>query len=341
MAALDLSQKGIVIRMAAGGTALLIIVAFLLDCAIGDPQNPFHPMRFIGKGISAGVRVYKAAGLKSAAAKFIAGAALSIVIIGLSFAFTRFVTWGLYSVNYWAGFASEAVICYFLIAPRALRDESTLVYRNLAAGDLEGARKNLSFIVGRDTAALDVPCIVKAAVETISENLPDGVIAPLIFICLGGAPLGMAYKAINTLDSMIGYKNDEYMHFGKFAARLDDIVNFIPARISALLLIFGCLFTGGDIKGAARIFARDRHNHPSPNSAQTEAACAGALGLQLGGGNYYGGVLVHKPAIGDAINEPAPKHIAAANRLMYAASIGAAVLLAAGSYIFSYLSGNF
>ena len=323
--------------MAAGRTPFILIAAFILDCIIGDPQNPFHPVRFIGKGISAGVRAYKAAGVKSAAAQFISGAALSVIIIGMAYAIARLATWGLYSLNYWAGLVSEAAICYFLIAPKALKDESMLVYKSLIAGDLDGARKNLSFIVGRDTAALDVPGIVRAAVETVSENLPDGVVAPMIFICIGGAPLGMAYKAISTLDSMIGYKNGDYMYFGKFAARLDDAANFIPARISALLMIIGCLFTGGDLKGAARVFARDRYNHGSPNSAQTESACAGALGLRLGGDNYYKGALVRKQTIGDAANEPAPEHIAAANRLMYAAAVSAVILLAAGSLLFSFL----
>ena len=316
-------------------TACLIPAAFILDCIIGDPQNPFHPMRVIGNGISLGVAAYKKVKVHSPLFQFAMGAALSLIIIGLSYAVTNIITWGLYRLNYWLGFAAESIICYFLIAARALKDESMKVYRSLDAGDTEGARKNLSFIVGRDTQNLDIPGIIKATVETVAENLSDGVTAPLIFICIGGAPLGMAYKAINTLDSMLGYRNDEYEYFGKFAARLDDAVNFIPSRISALLMIIGSVFAGADIKGAIRVYIRDRYNHKSPNSAHTESVCAGALGLRLGGDGYYNGVLVHKPVIGDNINEPAPKHIIAANRLMYAAAICAAALLTAGNVIFT------
>ena len=312
-------------------------MAFILDCIIGDPQNPFHPIRLMGYGISLGVTVYKKTKVKNHKVRFIMGAVLTLIIVGFSYTVTALVTRSLYHINFWIGLILEAVICYFLIAARALRDESMKVYRSLYAGNIEEAKKNLSFIVGRDTQNLNLPGIVKAAVETVAENLSDGVVAPLIFICIGGAPLGMAYKAINTLDSMIGYKNDEFEYFGKFAARLDDTANFIPSRISALLMILGSTFTGGDIKRAVRIYIRDRYNHKSPNSGQTESVCAGALGLCLGGDNYYQGVLVHKPTIGDGIYEPAPEHIIAVNRLMYAAAIGAVILLAAGNFIFVFL----
>ena len=326
--------------MAIYKTACILIIAFALDCALGDPQNPLHPIRLIGNSISMGVRAYKKTGAKSPAAQFAMGAALSLLIIGISYTATWAIARGFYSLNYWLGLAVEAAICYFLIAPKALKDESMKVYRSLAVGDITGARKNLSFIVGRDTKNLNVAGIVKAAVETVSENLSDGVIAPMIFICIGGAPLGMAYKAANTLDSMIGYRNPDYEYFGKFAARLDDIANFIPARASALLMILGSSFAGASARGAARIYARDRRNHKSPNAAQTESVCAGALGLRLGGDSYYNGTLVQKPSIGDDIHEPVPKHIIAANRLMYAAAVGALLLLAAGSAAFSALRGQ-
>jgi adenosylcobinamide-phosphate synthase len=321
-------------------TACIIIAAFTLDCIIGDPQNPFHPMRLIGNGISLGIRTYKKARVESPVVQFIAGLILSFLIIFFSFAAIKILTWGFYRINYFAGLAVEAVICYFLIAAKALKDESMKVYSSLVAGDIEGARKNLSFIVGRDTQNLSQPSIVKAAVETVAENLSDGVIAPLIFILIGGAPLGMAYKAINTLDSMIGYRNDEFEYFGKFAARLDDIANFIPSRISALMMILGSVFNGMDTKMAVRIYIRDRYKHKSPNSAQTESVCAGALGLCLGGDNYYHGVLVHKPTIGDGIHEPEPKHIIAANWLMYSAAVWAIVLLAALSIVIAILQGS-
>ncbi|MCL2571866.1 MAG: adenosylcobinamide-phosphate synthase CbiB [Defluviitaleaceae bacterium] len=313
--------------------AIIILIAFLLDCAIGDPQNPFHPIRLIGNGINWGIKAFKRAKIESRIIQFIAGMALVIVIICLSFMITRLITWGFYRINWWVGLIAEAVICYFLIAAKALKVESMKVHQSLITGDLQGARKNLSFIVGRETQRLDEKGIVKAAVETVAENLSDGVIAPLVFIFIGGAPLGMAYKAINTLDSMIGYRNEDYEYFGKFAARLDDAINFFPSRFSALLMIVGSVFVGGDIKGAMRVYSRDRRNHKSPNSAQTESVCAGALGLCLGGDSYYRGKLVHKPTIGDDINAPVPSHIKEANRLMYAAAILAVVILSVASFI--------
>ena len=318
--------------MEISAAAVIIIIAFVLDFFIGDPQNPFHPIRLIGGSIAWGIRAYKRANIKSPAGQFASGAILAVTVICLAFIVTRLITWGFYSLGWWAGFIAEAVLCYFLIAAKALKVESTRVYHSLVAGDLQGARNNLSLIVGRDTQNLDEQGIVKATVETVAENLSDGVIAPLIFIFIGGAPLGMAYKAVNTLDSMIGYRNEDFEYFGKFAARLDDVVNFIPARISALLMIVGSAFVSGNIKGAVRIYARDRRNHKSPNSAQTESVCAGALGLCLGGDSYYRGELIHKPTIGDAINTPLPGHIKAANRLMYAAAIAAIVVLTAKSF---------
>ena len=261
------------------------------------------------------------------------GALLAILIIGLSFAVTRLILWGFYSINLWVGVIAEAVICYFLIAAKALKVESMKVYRSLVTGDIQKARYNLSMIVGRDTENLNEQGVVKATVETVAENLSDGVIAPLIFIFIGGASLGMAYKAVNTLDSMIGYRDDDFEYFGKFAARLDDIVNLIPARISAVLMIIISLFVGGDTKRAVRVYFRDRRNHKSPNSAQTEAVCAGALGLQLGGDNFYRGKLVHKPTIGDEVNIPTSTHIKEANRLMYAATIFAMVILTTTGFI--------
>jgi adenosylcobinamide-phosphate synthase len=310
-------------------TAIIIIAAFTLDCIIGDPQNPFHPIRIIGNGISLGIVAYRKIRLKNPVVQFIAGSILSLIIIFLSYTVIKFLTLGIYRINYFVGLAAESVICYFLIAAKALKDESMKVYSSLVTGDIEAARKNLSFIVGRDTQNLNQPSIVKAAVETVAENLSDGVIAPLIYICIGGAPLGMAYKAINTLDSMIGYRNDEFEYFGKFAARLDDIVNFIPSRVSALMMILGSAINCMNTKNAVRIYIRDRYKHKSPNSAQTESVCAGALGLCLGGDNYYHGVLVHKPNIGDSLYEGEPKHIIVANRLMYSAAISAVILLVA------------
>ena len=314
-------------------TAIIILIAFSLDAIIGDPQNPFHPIRLIGSIILLGIKAFKKAKINNSATQFVLGMVLATAVICFSYIATRFITWGFYSINLWLGLIAEAIICYFLIAAKALKVESMKVYKSLTAGDLQGARKNLSYIVGRETKNLDEKGIVKAAVETVAENLSDGVIAPLIFIFIGGAPLGMAYKAINTLDSMIGYRNEEYEFFGKFSARLDDAVNFIPSRLSAVLMIISCVFAGGNVKCAVQVYLRDRRKHKSPNSAQTESVCAGALGLCLGGDSFYHGKLIHKPTIGDDINIPEPGHIKAANRLMYASAILAVAALMAISFV--------
>ncbi|MCL2137285.1 MAG: adenosylcobinamide-phosphate synthase CbiB [Coriobacteriia bacterium] len=303
---------------------IVLSIALTLDLLIGDPQNPLHPIRFIGSGISMGIRLYRKAKPSSKAVQFIAGAVLSIGIISLAFLAAFVLTRLVYGINQIAGVLFEGALCYFLLAAKSLKVESMKVYTAVMAGDISQARYDLSMIVSRDTASLNQTELIKGAVETVAENLSDGVIAPLIFICIGGAPIGMAYKAVNTLDSMIGYKTDEFLYFGKFAARLDDAVNFIPARCAAVFLILGSLLAKADFAQARRIFLRDRKNHASPNSAQTMSACAGALRLQLGGDAYYHGELVHKPSIGDHINELQPEHIVAANRLMYAATLIAA-----------------
>ncbi|MCL2160246.1 MAG: adenosylcobinamide-phosphate synthase CbiB, partial [Oscillospiraceae bacterium] len=213
-----------------------------------------------------------------------------------------------------------------IFAAKALKDESMKVYKELEKGDILGARTYLSYIVGRDTENLNAEQISKATVETIAENLSDGVISPMIYMLVGGAPLGFAYKAISTLDSMIGYNNEKYAYFGKFAARLDDIANFLPSRISAMLMILASLVCRLDAKQALKIFLRDRYNHKSPNSAQTESVCAGALGLSLAGDSYYKGVLVQKPVIGDALRPAKKEDIRQANKLMYATACIALLL---------------
>ena len=214
-----------------------------------------------------------------------------------------------------------------------MRDESMKVHCALHQHDIEGARKAVSMIVGRDTQRLDAAGIAKAAVETVAENASDGVIAPMIFIAIGGVPLGFFYKAVNTMDSMVGYKNEKYLYFGRAAAKLDDVMNYVPSRISGLLMVASAALTGGDAKRAWHIFCRDRYNHASPNSAQTEAACAGALGLQLAGDAWYFGERYHKPTIGDAVREIEDADIIRANCLMY----GAAVLCLVICVIIRYL----
>ena len=204
--------------------------------------------------------------------------------------------------------------------------ESTNVYRELTKPDLPAARIAVSRIVGRDTQALTAEGVTKAAVETVAENASDGVIAPLFYMLLGGAPLALTYKAINTMDSMVGYKNERYLHFGRAAAKLDDIANFLPSRIAALLWVAAAALTGNDARSAWRIWRRDRRNHASPNSAQTESACAGALNVQLAGPAYYFGQYYPKPTIGDAVRPIEPEDIRRADRMMYAESLLALAL---------------
>lgn len=220
-------------------------------------------------------------------------------------------------------------MCYQLLATKSLHDESMRVYREVRTGDINRARAAVSRIVGRDTDALSMEGVIKATVETVAENTSDGIVVPLCFMAIGGAPLCFLYKAINTLDSMVGYKNDAYLYFGRISARLDDVANYLPARLSALLMILGAGFVRLDVRNSWRIWRRDRRNHSSPNSAQTESVCAGALNVQLAGDAWYFGKLVHKPTIGDASRTVEVEDIRRANQLLYATAILAVVLLSA------------
>ena len=229
-------------------------------------------------------------------------------------------------ISPWLGLAVQMFWCGQALAAKGLVQESRNVYGELVKPDLPAARKAVSRIVGRDTENLTAEGVTKAAVETVAENASDGVIAPLLYMLLGGAPLALTYKAVNTMDSMVGYKNETYLYFGRAAAKLDDVANYIPSRLAALLWVAAAALTGSDAKGAWRIWRRDRRNHASPNSAQTESACAGALGVQLAGPAYYFGEYYPKPTIGDALRPIEPQDILRADRMMYAASILALVL---------------
>ena len=254
------------------------------------------------------------------------GAVMAICVLiicgGVPFAILFFA----YRLNYFFGIAIESVICYFMLAAKSLKQAGMSVYKPLKNGDVDGARKSVSMIVGRDTERLDDIGITKAAVETVAENTSDGVIAPLIYMAIGGGVLGCVYKAINTMDSMVGYKNDRYINFGRFAAKLDDIANYIPSRISAYLMIFASKIMGYNSRNAYRIFKRDSRNHASPNSAQTESVVAGALEIQLAGDAYYFGKLYKKPFIGDSIKPIKYDNIADSIKLMYMTSVISAVL---------------
>ncbi len=299
----------------------VIALGFLLDLIFGDPPRLPHPVRWIGRLIAALEKPVRAVFPKDEKGEKAGGAVLALATIAVTVLGAWVVLWVAGRLGRFAVFLVETLMCYQLMAARSLRDESMKVFDALKKGDLVMARAAVSMIVGRDTAHLTPTQVTKAAVETVAENTSDGVVAPLLFLVIGGVPLGFCYKAINTLDSMIGYKNDSYIHFGWFAARLDDIANYIPARLSALLMIVAAWMCGLDWRGAYRIWRRDRQSHASPNSAQTEAACAGALGVQLGGAASYGGVRIEKPVIGDDLRPVAENDIVLANRLMYISAV--------------------
>lgn len=301
------------------------IVGFVLDLLIGDPHFIPHPVRLIGSLISfcdkrlncdAG---YNISEKKLNLIKYKRGMLLVFTVIFATFAMSVIIIVAAYSINLYAGVIAEAVMTWQILATKCLRVESMRVYDALRTDGVDAGRRAVSMIVGRDTSVLDAAGVTRAAVETIAENTSDGVIAPMLYTAIGGPVLGFVYKAVNTMDSMLGYKNDKYMYFGRFAARLDDVVNFIPARISAYLMI-AAAFIGGrqfDGKNAYSIFKRDRFNHASPNSAQTESVCAGALRVQLAGDAVYFGKLVKKKYIGDGLREIEYEDIKRANRLMY------------------------
>ena len=312
-----------------------ILIGAGLDCLIGDPQWMPHPVRLMGALISALDKLWNREE-DSPLVLRIKGFVLAAFVVSAALR----ITWGLLRVLYgWgpaAGVAAESILCCYALAARNLRDSSMEVFEALTAADgsLSKARRAVSMIVGRDTENLDREGVIRAAVETVAENTADGVIAPLFFLALGGAVGGMAYKAINTMDSMLGYRNERYQYFGTAAARLDDAAGFIPARLSGLLLVAAAGLTGMDAANAWRIFCRDRYAHKSPNSAQSESAVAGALGVQLAGDAVYGGQVVHKPFIGDPLREIEAEDIRRANKLMYAASglgLGLAAVLLAGA----------
>lgn len=301
------------------------IAGFVLDLLIGDPHFIPHPVRLIGSLISfcdkrlncdAG---YNISEKKLNLIKYKRGMLLVFTVIFATFAMSVIIIVAAYSINLYAGVIAEAVMTWQILATKCLRVESMRVYDALRTDGVHAGRRAVSMIVGRDTSVLDESGVTRAAVETVAENTSDGVIAPMLYTVIGGPVLGFVYKAVNTMDSMLGYKNDKYMYFGRFAARLDDVVNFIPARISAYLMI-AAAFIGGrqfDGKNAYRIFKRDRFNHASPNSAQTESVCAGALRVQLAGDAVYFGKLVKKKYIGDGLREIEYEDIKRANRLMY------------------------
>lgn len=297
--------------------ALPLLIGFLLDCLIGDPYQIPHPIRLIGRMIAAlekWVRTHFTT-LRTG------GTILALTVILVSAGIPLILLLICYRIHVIIGITVESILICYLLAARNLYDESMKVCRAAEAGDTEQARKAVSMIVGRDTAVLDRNGILRAAVETVAENTSDGVTAPMFFLALGGAAAGFFYKAVNTMDSMIGYRNEKYKDLGWFAAHLDDILNYIPSRLTALLMIAVCPILRMDGRNAYRIWKRDRRKHASPNSAQTESACAGALHLRLAGDAQYFGIIHRKPFIGDDDRPIVPDDIRKSNRLMYGSSI--------------------
>jgi adenosylcobinamide-phosphate synthase len=295
-------------------------LGIILDQIIGDPHSLPHPIRAIGNFIAfLEKKLWDGRDAKKDKRK---GTLLWLIVVLTVMAVTFCIIFISYRINNFLGILAETVLTCYILAARSLCRESMAVHRNLEKGDIAAARFSLSMIVGRDTDCLLEEEIAKAAVETVAENTSDGVIAPLLYTALGGPVLGMAYKAVNTMDSMLGYHNERYENFGFFAAKADDFFNYIPSRISALFMIAGSFLLkvfskDYSAKDAFKIWIRDRYNHKSPNSAQTESVCAGALGLRLGGTHLYKGVPVEKPTIGDETRKTTSADIKRANGLMF------------------------
>ena len=302
-------------------TVWAVLGGFVLDALFGDPAWLPHPVVYMGKAISRLEKFLRPRLPKTPQGELLGGAIVAFCLPVGTFLLTGLVCWGAARLHPLLGLAVQMFWCGQALAARGLVQESTNVYKELKKPDLPGARKAVSRIVGRDTAELTAEGVTKAAVETVAENASDGVVAPLLYMLIGGAPLALTYKAINTMDSMLGYKNEKYLYFGRVPAKLDDVANYIPSRLAGLLWVAAAAFTHNDAKGAWKIWRRDRRRHASPNSAQTESACAGALGVQLAGPAYYFGQYYPKLTIGDALRPIKPEDILRANRMMVAESI--------------------
>lgn len=309
---------------------IALLLGFFIDLLLGDPHSIPHPVVWIGKLITAVEKAVRRIFPKTVRGENVAGGVLWLVVAEISTAVPALLLYAAYRLHPAAGLVLESIMCWQILATKSLRDESMKVYDALKEGVPENYRRAVSMIVGRDTAELDDLAVARAAVETVAENASDGVIAPMLFLALGGAPLGFFYKAVNTMDSMLGYVEPPYKDIGLVPARMDDVFNFIPARLSALLMLAAGALLQLDVKNGWKIFRRDRCKHASPNSAQTESVCAGLLGLRLAGDAWYHGVLHKKDYIGDAKREIELEDIPRAGRLMYLTAVLALVVFGAG-----------
>ena len=300
---------------------LCILVGFLIDLILGDPYDIPHPVVLIGKLITLCEKTAFKLFPKTDKGMFYGGIFICVVVMVLSMAVPAVILYFFGRISPYLRFAAGCIMCWQIIAVKSLKKESMNVYNELENGTIDSARNAVSRIVGRDTKSLTDEGVTKAAVETVAENTSDGVIAPIFYMLIGGPVLGFLYKAVNTMDSMIGYKNEKYMFLGRAAAKTDDLFNFIPARLSAFLMIFSAFLLKYDYKNAYKIFKRDRFNHKSPNSAQTESVCAGALDVMLAGDAWYFGKLVKKPTIGEDIRKIQHNDIIKANNMMILTSV--------------------
>ncbi len=305
-----------------------LLLGFALDLLVGDPHSIPHPVVGIGKLISALEKLLRRICPQTERGEKAAGGIVWCLVVLISTAVPLVILWVCHWISPWLRLAGESIMCWQVLAAKSLRDESMKVYAALKTGDLERSRYAVSMIVGRDVQRLDEDGVTRAAVETVAENTSDGVVAPLLFLAIGGAPLGFFYKAVNTMDSMVGYVEPPYKNIGLIPAKMDDAANFIPARLSALLMLAAGALLRLDVKNGWRIFRRDRFNHASPNSAQTESVCAGLLGLRLAGNAWYHGVFHKKPYIGDDIRPICHEDIPLAGRLLYVTALLALLLFA-------------
>lgn len=298
-------------------SVMALCVGFCIDLLVGDPHSIPHPVVLIGKWISFCEKHLRRIFPKTEGGEKVAGGVLWILVVTVSTGIPLGILWLCHSISPWLRLVVESLMCWQILATKSLRDESMKVYAALQTGDLEKSRYAVSMIVGRDTDELDAPAITRAAVETVAENTSDGIVAPMLFLMLGGAPLGFFYKAVNTMDSMLGYVEPPYRNIGMVPAKMDDVMNFLPARISAFLMLGAGKLLGMDAKNGWKIFRRDRFNHASPNSAQTESVCAGLMGLRLAGDACYHGVLHRKKYIGDPVRPIEIEDIPRACQLLY------------------------
>ena len=310
-----------------------MLIGFVIDLLVGDPHSIPHPVVLIGKLITATENLVRKLFPTTEEGENFAGGFLWIIVTVLSTCIPILILILCHLISPWLRLVVESIMCWQILATKSLRDESMKVYDALESGDLQKSRQAVSMIVGRDTESLDDAGISRAVVETVAENTSDGIVAPMLCMAIGGAPLGFFYKAVNTMDSMLGYMEMPYKNIGLVPAKMDDVMNFLPSRFSAFMMLLAGWMLRMDVKNGWKIFKRDRFNHASPNSAQTESVAAGLLGLQLAGDACYHGVLHKKKYIGDPIREIEHRDISRVCRLLYVTAGMTLLILALGKVL--------